>query len=78
MINKFLCSNRFRNLPAGPFIKKPLLKMKLSTKTPVFTLFLRMLKQAFKYLTNMKRLPIVLLVFGAGTFLAFNSMGTGT
>jgi carboxyl-terminal processing protease len=48
------------------------------TKTPVFTLFLRMLKQAFKYLTNMKRLPIVLLVFGAGTFLAFNSMGTGS
>ena len=32
--------------------------------------------KAIKYLTNMKRLPIVLLIFAAGSFLAFRSLGT--
>jgi carboxyl-terminal processing protease len=31
-----------------------------------------------KYLLNMKRLPIVILAIVAGTFLAFQTMGTGT
>ncbi len=37
-------------------------------------LFLDMLK-AFKYLTNMKRLPIVLLLIVAGFFVAFRTIG---
>jgi carboxyl-terminal processing protease len=33
---------------------------------------------AIKYLLNMKRLPIVILMVVAGSFLAFKTMGTGT
>jgi carboxyl-terminal processing protease len=33
---------------------------------------------ALKYLLNMKRLPIVILMIVAGSFLAFQTMGTGT
>src|SRR5690606_33937111 len=33
--------------------------------------------QALKYLSNMKRLPIVILMIIAGSFLAFQTMGTG-
>lgn len=32
--------------------------------------------QALKYLTNMKRLPLVLLMLAAGIFLAFRTLGT--
>jgi carboxyl-terminal processing protease len=34
--------------------------------------------KAIKYLLNMKRLPIVILMVVAGSFLAFQTMGTGT
>jgi carboxyl-terminal processing protease len=47
------------------------------TKSIVFTLFLVM-RQAFKYLTNMKRLPIVVLLALTGSFLAFRSIGNTT
>src|SRR5918993_64248 len=40
-------------------------------------LFLSM-RNALKYLLNMKRLPIVILMIVAGSFLAFQTMGTGT
>ena len=33
---------------------------------------------ALKYLLNMKRLPIVIMMIVAGSFLAFQTMGTGT
>src|SRR5262245_53508515 len=61
----------FRQLP---FITKHLLKALISTKSSVFTLFLDMLK-ALKYITNMKRLPILVILLVAGTFLAFQSLG---
>jgi carboxyl-terminal processing protease len=34
--------------------------------------------KAIKYLSNMKRLPIVLMMAATGTFLAFQTLGTGT
>ncbi len=40
-------------------------------------LFLDM-RNALKYLLNMKRLPIVILMVVTGSFLAFQTMGTGT
>src|SRR5687768_171404 len=36
------------------------------------------MRDAVKYLTNMKRLPIVIMMVIAGFFLAFQTMGTGT
>ena len=39
-----------------------------------YVIFGIMLK-AFKYMTNMKRLPILLMLVVAGTFLAFRSLG---
>jgi carboxyl-terminal processing protease len=36
------------------------------------------MSQTLKYLLNMKRLPIVILMIVAGSFLAFKTMGTGT
>jgi len=54
-----------------------LLKAHKSTKTTVFALFLDM-HNALKYLLNMKRLPIVILMVVTGSFLAFQTMGTGT
>jgi carboxyl-terminal processing protease len=36
------------------------------------------MQQAIKYLLNMKRLPIVIMMLVAGSFLAFKTMGTGT
>ena len=39
-----------------------------------YVIFGTMLK-AFKYMTNMKRLPILLMLVVAGTFLAFQSLG---
>jgi carboxyl-terminal processing protease len=36
------------------------------------------MRQAFKYLTNMKRLPIVVLLALTGSFLAFRSIGNTT
>jgi carboxyl-terminal processing protease len=47
------------------------------TKSIVFALFLDMHK-AFKYLTNMKRLPIVVMFALTGSFLAFRSIGNIT
>src|SRR5258706_975264 len=35
------------------------------------------MSKAIKYLLNMKRLPIVLMMAATGTFLAFQTMGTG-
>lgn len=35
------------------------------------------MRNALKYLLNMKRLPIVVLLLAAGSFLAFRSMGNG-
>ena len=46
-------------------------------KTGFLRYFWDMLK-AIKYLLNMKRLPIVLMMAAVGTFLAFRTMGTGT
>jgi carboxyl-terminal processing protease len=57
--------------------QKPLLKAHKYTKIIVFALFLDM-SNALKYLLNMKRLPIVILTIVAGTFLAFQTMGSGT
>ena len=57
--------------------QNPLLKGGKSTKTTDFALFLDMLN-ALKYLSNMKRLPIVIMMIVAGSFLAFQTMGTGT
>jgi carboxyl-terminal processing protease len=54
-----------------------LLKACKSTKTIEFALFLDM-HNALKYLLNMKRLPIVILMIVTGSFLAFQTMGTGT
>jgi carboxyl-terminal processing protease len=36
------------------------------------------MRNALKYLLNMKRLPIVILMVVTGSFLAFQTMGTGT
>jgi carboxyl-terminal processing protease len=36
------------------------------------------MQNAIKYLLNMKRLPIVIMMLVAGSFLAFKTMGTGT
>ncbi len=36
------------------------------------------MRNAIKYLLNMKRLPIVIMMVVAGSFLAFKTMGTGT
>ena len=57
--------------------QKPLLKAYKGKKNSVFALFLDMPK-AIKYLLNMKRLPIVIMMVVAGSFLAFKTMGTGT
>jgi carboxyl-terminal processing protease len=57
--------------------QNPVLKGVKGTKSIVFTLFLVM-RQAFKYLTNMKRLPIVVLLALTGSFLAFRSIGNTT
>lgn len=57
--------------------QKPLLKAYKCKKNSVFALFLGM-PNALKYLLNMKRLPIVLLILVAGSFLAFKTLGNGT
>jgi len=54
-----------------------LLKAYKGKKDNVFALFLNM-PNAIKYLLNMKRLPIVIMMVVAGSFLAFKTMGTGT
>ena len=48
-----------------------MLKAFLSTKTPVFALFLDYMLKALKYMTNMKRLPILLLILVAAVFLVW-------
>ncbi len=54
-----------------------MLKAYKGKKNNVFALFLDM-PNAIKYLLNMKRLPIVIMMVMAGSFLAFKTMGTGT
>ncbi len=36
------------------------------------------MSSALKYIMNMKRLPLLLLMLVVGIFLAFNTLGTGT
>ena len=60
------------------FHQKRMLKGVTSTKSPVFALFLESMLKALKYLTNMKRLPILLLILVAAVFLAFKTLGSGT
>ncbi len=59
-----------------PIHQKHVLKARKGKKSNVFALFLSMQK-ALKYLFNMKRLPIVIMMLVAGSFLAFKTMGTG-
>ncbi len=54
-----------------------MLKAYKGKKNSVFALFLDM-PNAIKYLLNMKRLPIVIMMVVAASFLAFKTMGTGT
>src|SRR3982750_3588043 len=54
-----------------------MLKGLVSTKNTVFALFLESMLKAIKYLTNMKRLPILLLILVAAVFLAFQTLGSG-
>jgi len=42
----------------------------------MFLRYFWIMSNAIKYLLNMKRLPIVIMMVVAGSFLAFNSMGT--
>jgi len=44
----------------------------------MFLRYFWIMHNALKYLLNMKRLPIVILMVVAGSFLAFKTMGTGT
>lgn len=53
-----------------------MLKGLISTKSTVFALFLEYMLKALKYLTNMKRLPILLLILVAAVFLAFQTLGS--
>jgi carboxyl-terminal processing protease len=66
-----------RAAPVFSAYQKPVLKACKSTKTIQFALFLDM-RQALKYLLNMKRLPILIMMIVAGSFLAFQTMGTTT
>ena len=43
-----------------------------------FCVIFGFMQKAIKYLLNMKRLPIVITMVVAGSFLAFQTMGTGT
>ena len=43
-----------------------------------FLRYFWIMSNTLKYLLNMKRLPIVIMMVLAGSFLAFNTMGTGT
>jgi len=45
---------------------------------PRFLVIFEAMYNALKYLLNMKRLPIVILMIVAGSFLAFQTMGSGT
>ena len=55
--------------------QNPLLKALKGTKSLVFALFLDIMHKALKYLTNMKRFPIVVMFALTGSFLAFRSIG---
>src|SRR6185436_6356422 len=43
-----------------------------------FLRYFWIMRDAVKYLTNMKRLPVVIMMVIAGIFLAFQTLGTGT
>ena len=43
-----------------------------------FLRYFWIMRDAVKYLLNMKRLPIVIMMVIAGIFLAFQTLGTGT
>lgn len=52
--------------------------MLLKTRKTGFLRYFWIMSDALKYIFNMKRLPIVLMMVVAGSFLAFKTMGTGT
>lgn len=56
--------------------QKPVLKAVKGKKNSLFALFLNM-SSTLKYFLNMKRLPFVILILVAGSFLAFKTLGTG-
>lgn len=56
-------------------LSKTLVKSVERQEKPCFCVIFGFMPQLFKYLTNMKRLPLVLLILVAGSFLAFKSMG---
>jgi carboxyl-terminal processing protease len=52
--------------------------MLLKARKTGFLRYFWIMSNSIKYLLNMKRLPIVILMLVAGSFLAFKTMGTGT
>jgi carboxyl-terminal processing protease len=52
--------------------------MPVKALKPLFLRYFWIMRNALKYLLNMKRLPIVIMMIIAGSFLAFQTMGTGT
>ena len=52
--------------------------MPLKARKSLFLRYFWTMHNALKYLLNMKRLPIVIMMIVAGFFLAFQTMGTGT
>src|SRR5688500_17139279 len=50
--------------------------MLLKTRKTGFLRYFWIMSESLKYLFNMKRLPIVIMMVVAGSFLAFNTMGT--
>lgn len=47
-------------------------------RNPSFLRYFWIMRNALKYLLNMKRLPIVIIMIVAGSFLAFQTLGTNT
>ncbi len=52
--------------------------MDSKARNPSFLRYFWAMLNAIKYLLNMKRLPIVIMMVVAGSFFAFQTMGTGT
>src|SRR5258705_11984299 len=52
--------------------------MRLKTRKTGFLRYFWIMSESIKYLFNMKRLPIVIMMVVAGSFLAFKTMGTDT
>ncbi len=51
--------------------------MRVKARKTAFLRYFWIMNNAIKYLLNMKRLPIVIMMVVAGSFLAFKTMGTG-